>query len=598
MASTSAPTYFDLIGPIPQQTNLINVGSSPAAKPCKHCASLVPDRGNQYCESVARYQISASFERVDTFPDFPELKALAKAGCSFCYLLRKTIRSSWTTIPMLDLGMFVLADDVGSYSELLSTGWDMKVKIDNPVFRFSPFETVVYGMFSSETDESPPESQQGGVITGLSSSLHPAAEALDEEGETPVNASKTLSFKPNKECCPDLKSPLPSARRRLPDSSTLSPRNIEIMQDWIDSCKSAHGDRCQQVEAWKPTLLIDLGSDNTALPRLVDHLWGKEPDAFHPFQCHGSNFEELKSGIELDLLDGNFLDAIAVSRALGIRYLWTDALCIIQDSRDGDGDATEAMAGRAEDSYIDFAGMWLHNLQHELLWYPQDGSRARTTNCGYPSWSWASLDAEIGFIRGTTDCELPNELSEKKFEALKAGRDSDSRPNRGYIEVAGYCKKLSSLKVFDGDLFSMEMRKEYPLDLVVGESQVLAHGALDLDGYDFLRDFGIQLQYLHVDTETHPTGLILLQDPRSATVFRRVGVATIFEVGGEILLDSPFELADYKLMLTVRSAIGSAIPVASDQVLAVAVPGTLINWKNNSGLLFASRLRAYKWEEL
>ncbi|KAF6831669.1 heterokaryon incompatibility protein [Colletotrichum musicola] len=42
--------------------------------------------------------------------------------------------------------------------------------------------------------------------------------------------------------------------------------------------------------------------------------------------------EEYKKSLPMDLLPQNFLDAILVTRKLGLRYLWIDALCIVQYS--------------------------------------------------------------------------------------------------------------------------------------------------------------------------------------------------------------------------------------------------------------------------
>ena len=59
----------------------------------------------------------------------------------------------------------------------------------------------------------------------------------------------------------------------------------------------------------------------------LSHILGTEPDKYGlPLRCDESNLEELKAGIEADQLNGSFHDAIAVCRALGIRYVWIDAL--------------------------------------------------------------------------------------------------------------------------------------------------------------------------------------------------------------------------------------------------------------------------------
>ena len=42
----------------------------------------------------------------------------------------------------------------------------------------------------------------------------------------------------------------------------------------------------------------------------------------------------MKHSIKLHTLSQTFQDAFTVTRALGLQYIWIDALCIIQDSQD------------------------------------------------------------------------------------------------------------------------------------------------------------------------------------------------------------------------------------------------------------------------
>lgn len=44
------------------------------------------------------------------------------------------------------------------------------------------------------------------------------------------------------------------------------------------------------------------------------------------------SYEHMKQGVPFATLSKNFQDAITATRALGVRYLWVDCLCIIQDS--------------------------------------------------------------------------------------------------------------------------------------------------------------------------------------------------------------------------------------------------------------------------
>lgn len=62
----------------------------------------------------------------------------------------------------------------------------------------------------------------------------------------------------------------------------------------------------------------------------LSHCWGSAQF----LQLLKSNLEELKSGITVDRLPETFREAIEVTRKLGVRFLWIDSLCILQDRDD------------------------------------------------------------------------------------------------------------------------------------------------------------------------------------------------------------------------------------------------------------------------
>ncbi|KAF1814493.1 HET-domain-containing protein, partial [Eremomyces bilateralis CBS 781.70] len=89
-----------------------------------------------------------------------------------------------------------------------------------------------------------------------------------------------------------------------------------------------------------PKRLINVG-DESQIPFLVEsspssqqvtwlslsYCWGQEPSV----KLSLDNLDALKRGIPLETLDRTIQDAILVSRALNIPYIWIDALCITQD---------------------------------------------------------------------------------------------------------------------------------------------------------------------------------------------------------------------------------------------------------------------------
>jgi len=96
-----------------------------------------------------------------------------------------------------------------------------------------------------------------------------------------------------------------------------------------------------------PTRLIDIGHDVSALPRLVlssnirhpqqtkyaalSYCWGTEMDAKSQFKTEKMSLEHRFVGLPSELMTPTTKDAILLARAIGLRYLWIDALCIIQD---------------------------------------------------------------------------------------------------------------------------------------------------------------------------------------------------------------------------------------------------------------------------
>ena len=95
-----------------------------------------------------------------------------------------------------------------------------------------------------------------------------------------------------------------------------------------------------------PTRTIEVGpADGSQNPRLVghkkqegcstmqawatlSHCWGGSA----PLKTTLATISQWQRGIPFDLMPPTFRDAVSITRRLGIRHLWIDSLCIIQDS--------------------------------------------------------------------------------------------------------------------------------------------------------------------------------------------------------------------------------------------------------------------------
>ena len=92
-----------------------------------------------------------------------------------------------------------------------------------------------------------------------------------------------------------------------------------------------------------PTRLVDVAQNGSSSVKLhilqenehhqyvaLSYCWGRS----HPFTTEKSSMERHIDGINISDMPQTFQDAVSVVRQLDIRFLWVDALCIIQDCQD------------------------------------------------------------------------------------------------------------------------------------------------------------------------------------------------------------------------------------------------------------------------
>lgn len=121
----------------------------------------------------------------------------------------------------------------------------------------------------------------------------------------------------------------------------LSPlKSVRLAKSWLANCWINHPGCFQAKIPRSPTRLIDVGSaDGLREPRLYEpkeparyvtlsHCWGGGRVAM----TTSANFPERCKAIPLHTLSKVFQEAIKVTREFGVRYIWIDSLCIIQDS--------------------------------------------------------------------------------------------------------------------------------------------------------------------------------------------------------------------------------------------------------------------------
>ncbi|KAF2838405.1 HET-domain-containing protein [Patellaria atrata CBS 101060] len=122
----------------------------------------------------------------------------------------------------------------------------------------------------------------------------------------------------------------------------LSEGCVNLVSDWINDCTREHIDCSGPHPTVLPTRVIDVGSEfeepklrisnssESAKYAALSYCWGKIPF----LKTTASTLSKHKAGIPFDKLPETFRDAILLCRKLQIRYLWIDALCIIQGSKE------------------------------------------------------------------------------------------------------------------------------------------------------------------------------------------------------------------------------------------------------------------------
>lgn len=161
--------------------------------------------------------------------------------------------------------------------------------------------------------------------------------------------------------CPLRKSGIaPSTARRIPEDGA-APGLFDLANAWLAECLKSHPECRERTSSTTSTAGGDNEGSSSLLheqeceplptrvldvdPALGDKVklhisQGKRAPYVALSHCWGGNIpnktikstlEESQRGIEISSLPRNFQDAIHITRKLNFRYVWIDAMCIVQD---------------------------------------------------------------------------------------------------------------------------------------------------------------------------------------------------------------------------------------------------------------------------
>lgn len=127
-----------------------------------------------------------------------------------------------------------------------------------------------------------------------------------------------------------------------------SPYSLSQYRNWLETCRKTHR-KCPKPSEFVPTRLLELSKtpgglvearlcetcekDDVEPFAALSYCWGGD----QPLKLTKSTRIQLLERIKPEELPQTLSDAIDVTVSLGIKYLWIDALCIIQDDDDDKG---------------------------------------------------------------------------------------------------------------------------------------------------------------------------------------------------------------------------------------------------------------------
>ncbi|KAH7403899.1 heterokaryon incompatibility protein-domain-containing protein [Cadophora sp. MPI-SDFR-AT-0126] len=140
---------------------------------------------------------------------------------------------------------------------------------------------------------------------------------------------------------------VPSLQSMEENSNTGSPMNLDLGARWLRDCADNH-EYCHRQPHLEPILphrVLDLGLGEAPQKISLSVGEGRRGSYAALSYCWGeavgepkhlttvSNYESRKTVVDESTFPQTISDAVVVCRYLGIRFLWIDSLCIVQDDR-------------------------------------------------------------------------------------------------------------------------------------------------------------------------------------------------------------------------------------------------------------------------
>jgi len=177
------------------------------------------------------------------------------------------------------------------------------------------------------------------------------------------------------------------------NDNTDGQHSRKLVDEWDQNCLAKHP-RCARTgdPAFWPTRILEFeDGGNPTTFRLVlreelqsnsrytalSYRWGTAENSSKMCLLQ-STFDTIRSGLPIGCLPKTYIDAIHVTSRLGIRHMWIDALCIIQDSPEDWRSEAATMQAVYRNSYLTISAVaGAHD--DSGLFYPRDPVKVQRT---------------------------------------------------------------------------------------------------------------------------------------------------------------------------------------------------------------------------
>lgn len=127
------------------------------------------------------------------------------------------------------------------------------------------------------------------------------------------------------------------------NTSPASDERLILTRNWLGNCLKTHKECSRPTETFMPSRTVKIKCSENGFELKVQktsayyykpytalsYCWGTD----HHVVATRKNLEDFMQGLHYDTLPKAIKDAVNTTHHLGIKHLWVDALCIIQDDR-------------------------------------------------------------------------------------------------------------------------------------------------------------------------------------------------------------------------------------------------------------------------